>query len=59
MPKYRNTINRALDYIVRNTEGLNDIYSLALAAYALHLAKHTTKDYALQTFDAKATTDGK
>ncbi|XP_058816280.1 thioester-containing protein 1 allele R1-like, partial [Topomyia yanbarensis] len=58
IPKYKNVINKALDYIVRNTEGLDDNYSMALAAYALQLADHSAKDYTLSLLDTKATTDG-
>ncbi|XP_055540110.1 thioester-containing protein 1 allele R1-like isoform X6 [Wyeomyia smithii] len=58
IPKYQNTINKALDYIVRNTEGLDDNYSLALAAYALQLADHSSKGYILSKLDTKATMDG-
>ncbi|XP_053692791.1 thioester-containing protein 1 allele R1-like isoform X3 [Sabethes cyaneus] len=58
IPKYKNTINKALDYIVRNTEGLDENYSLALAAYALQLADHSAKDFTLSKLDTKATTDG-
>ncbi|XP_055641122.1 thioester-containing protein 1 allele R1-like isoform X6 [Toxorhynchites rutilus septentrionalis] len=58
IPKYRNVIDKALDYIVRNTEGLEDNYALALAAYALLLAEHSSKDYILAQLDTKATTEG-
>ncbi|XP_055599427.1 thioester-containing protein 1 allele R1-like isoform X10 [Uranotaenia lowii] len=56
--KYNNVINKALDYIVRNTDGLEDTYALAIAAYALQLAKHSAKDFTLSQLDTKATTDG-
>ncbi|XP_062547428.1 thioester-containing protein 1 allele R1-like isoform X8 [Armigeres subalbatus] len=57
IPKYTNVINKALDYIVRNTQGLDDTYALAIAAYALQLADHSAKDYTLSTLDTKASTD--
>ncbi|KXJ75385.1 hypothetical protein RP20_CCG011856 [Aedes albopictus] len=57
IPKYTNVINKALDYIVRNTDGLDDNYALAIAAYALQLADHSAKDYTLSQLDTKATTD--
>ncbi|XP_021702197.1 CD109 antigen isoform X6 [Aedes aegypti] len=57
IPKYTNVINKALDYIVRNTEGLDDNYALAIAAYALQLADHSAKDFTLSQLDTKATTD--
>ncbi|XP_058450670.1 thioester-containing protein 1 allele R1-like isoform X2 [Malaya genurostris] len=58
VPKYKNVIGKALDYIARNVDGLDDNYSLAIAAYALRLADHSSKDYTLAQLDAKATVDG-
>lgn len=55
---YRNVINKAVDYIVRNIEGKEDLYSLAIASYALQLAGHSSKNYILQTFDSRATLQG-
>ncbi|XP_052864269.1 uncharacterized protein LOC128270884 [Anopheles cruzii] len=55
--KYKNTINKAIDYVYRNTESLDDTYALALAAYALQLADHSSKGYILSKLDTKATTD--
>lgn len=52
--EYRNTINKALDYIVRNFNQLEDNYSLAIATYALQLAKHGSKDAFLAKLDSKA-----
>lgn len=57
VPQYKNTISKALEYIVRNLEGLDDTYALALAAYALQLANHNNKDYVLTRLESKATTD--
>lgn len=48
-----------MDYIIRNIEHLDDVYSLALAAYALQLAEHNSKDFILQNLDSRATTEGK
>lgn len=56
--KYQNVINKAVDYVVRNLEGNDDLYALALASYALQLAKHNSKNYILQTFDAQAIRKG-
>ncbi|XP_040171457.1 CD109 antigen-like isoform X4 [Anopheles arabiensis] len=55
--KYKNTINKAIDYVYRNTESLDDTYALALAAYALQLADHSSKGLILSKLDTKATTD--
>ncbi|XP_011863302.1 PREDICTED: CD109 antigen-like isoform X2 [Vollenhovia emeryi] len=54
--KYRNTINKAVDYIVRNMEGLNDTYALSLCAYALNLAKHPYETSAFNLLESKTTT---
>ncbi|XP_077268198.1 thioester-containing protein 1 allele S3 isoform X2 [Temnothorax americanus] len=54
--KYRNTINKAVDYIIRNMEGLNDTYALSLCAYALHLAKHPYETSAFNFLESKAMT---
>lgn len=47
-----------MDYVVRNLEGNDDIYSQALAAYALQLANHNSKNYILQTLDSRASRKG-
>ncbi|GAB1860997.1 CD109 antigen [Camponotus japonicus] len=52
--KYRNTINKAVDYIVRNMEGLNDTYALSLCAYALNLAKHPYETSAFNFLESMA-----
>lgn len=52
--KYQNTINKALDYIVRNFNVLEDSYSLAIASYALQLAKHSSRDSFLSKLDTKS-----
>uniref|UniRef100_A0A6B2E4V8 CD109 antigen n=1 Tax=Phlebotomus kandelakii TaxID=1109342 RepID=A0A6B2E4V8_9DIPT len=57
VPKHQNTINKALDYVARNLEGLDDIYALALASYALHIAQHSSKSNALALMEAKATSE--
>ncbi|GFG28314.1 hypothetical protein Cfor_11328, partial [Coptotermes formosanus] len=56
---YHNTINKALDYIVRNLEGLDDVYALAVSSYALTLAQHSAKDAVFNLFESKARTSGK
>ena len=54
--KYRNTINKGVEYIVRNIEGLDDLYALSLSTYVLNLARHQYEDVAFGRLDAKATT---
>ena len=53
--KYKDTIKKALDYIVKNIEELNDdIYALAIVSYALQLAGHEKKDELLAKLNSKA-----
>lgn len=56
---YNNVINKAIDYVVRNLEAGDDTYSLAVASYALQLANHNSKEYILQTLDARSIRKGK
>lgn len=56
-PQHSNAISKSLEYIVRHLEDLEDPYALALAAYALQLANHNSKDLALNRLEAKATSD--
>lgn len=55
---YQNVINKAIDYVARNLEGNHDVYSLAVASYALQLANHNSKTYILQTLDLKSKRKG-
>ncbi|XP_037050047.1 CD109 antigen-like [Bradysia coprophila] len=55
---YRDTISRALEYIIKNLEGVDDAYSLAVASYATQLAKDQTRTALLQKLDASAKTNG-
>ncbi|PSN57619.1 hypothetical protein C0J52_00529 [Blattella germanica] len=55
---YRNTINKALDYIVKNLDGVDDIYALALSSYALNLAQHARKDVVFNMFETKSQSSG-
>lgn len=51
---YRGTVNRALDYIVRNFNQLDDNYSLAIASYALQLSRHGSREAFFSKLDSKA-----
>lgn len=55
----RNSINKATDYIVKNFDGLDDIYAIVLSTYALHLAQHPAKDNAFNVLESKAKTTSK
>ncbi|XP_076245134.1 thioester-containing protein 1 allele R1 isoform X2 [Calliopsis andreniformis] len=52
--KYRNTINKGIDYIVRNMNELDDTYALSICTYALNLAKHPFEDTAFNLLESKA-----
>lgn len=57
-PLFRNTINKAIDYLVRNLPGVEDPYALAICSYALHLAQHPEKNIAFNLLELKANTMG-
>lgn len=53
--KHRNTVNKAVDYLVRNLNEINDNYPLALSAYSLQMARHSARDAFFTKLDQKAT----
>ncbi|XP_037047883.1 CD109 antigen-like [Bradysia coprophila] len=55
---YRDTISRALEYIITNLESVDDTYSLAVAAYATQLANDQTRTALFQKLDASAKING-
>lgn len=58
-PLYRNTINKGIDYIVRNLNGLEDPYAIAICAYTLQLAQHPVADIVFNLLEAAAKTTSK
>lgn len=52
--KNRNSINKAVDYLVRNINEINDAYPLAISAYSLQVAKHIARDAFFTKLDGKA-----
>lgn len=58
---YQRTIDKGLGYILENINDLNDTYSLAIASYAMQLAKHPiyakTKNSLLEKLEDKSTTE--
>jgi CD109 antigen len=52
--KYKNTIDKALKFIVENIDSLDDKYSIAITSYALQLAKHELKNSLLAKLESKA-----
>lgn len=57
-PAHKNSINKGIDYIVRNLNGLDDPYAIAICSYALHLAQHPAKDIAFNLMENKAQSSG-
>lgn len=52
--KYKSTIKNAIDYIVKNKNNLSDSYSIAIATYAMALAKHEGKKFFMEKLDERA-----
>lgn len=52
--KYKSTINKAISYILKNKQELHDVYSLAIATYAMQLAKHEEKNFFMDKLDSQA-----
>lgn len=55
-PLYRNAVNKGIDYIVRNVNGLEDPYAIAICAYTLQLAQHPVADIMFNLLEAAAQT---
>lgn len=51
-------VNKATAYIVSNIEDVENLYDKAIAAYALQLADHPTKDQVLDDFFSKSKVEG-
>jgi CD109 antigen len=51
---YQATIDKALSFITQNVDSLNDTYALAIANYALQLAKNNLRDSLLSQLESKA-----
>lgn len=57
--RFRNTINKGLDYIQRQIQSRDvDTYSIAVACYALHAANHPSKDAAFEILETRAKNKG-
>lgn len=53
---HNNIINKGLDYIARNIDENENVYTIAICSYVLHLAKHTSKQNAFNLLDSKSKT---
>lgn len=56
--KHQSTIEKALNYVLMNLDGIDDDYAFAIATYAVQLAKHSSKDDLLEKLNLKAVIDG-
>ncbi|KAL3282733.1 hypothetical protein HHI36_005903 [Cryptolaemus montrouzieri] len=52
--KYKNTINKGLDYIARYIEENEETYAIALCSYVLQISRHPSKQSAFNLLDNKA-----
>lgn len=52
-------IERAIENLVKSLKGVDNLYVIGVATYALHLADHASKNEALEQFNNLAKTDGK
>lgn len=57
-PKYVETIEKATENIISGLKESNDVYALAVAAYALELVGHKKKAYVLDQLFAMSSTKG-
>lgn len=53
----RNSLNRAINYLAENFQGLedSDVYTLSLVTYAFHRASHPQRSEAMRRLNARAT----
>ncbi|XP_055375533.1 thioester-containing protein 1 allele R1 [Condylostylus longicornis] len=58
IPEHRNVISNAINYLVKSLSTTNDVYPLAISAYALSVANHNTKNLVVQRLDSLATYEG-
>ena len=54
----RNSMNKAIDYIALQWQGLEDLYELSLVTYALHKAVHPAKDQAWNVLESLSESKG-
>lgn len=51
---YQKTIDDALDFVIKNVDFIDDVYTLAIATYALQILQHKSKDLFMAKLDDKA-----
>lgn len=55
---YKNVIDQALAHISESFASTKDLYAVAVATYALHLAKHERKNEAMKHLESLAEQKG-
>lgn len=53
---HNNIVNKGLDYIARNLDEKESIYTIAICSYILQIANHPSKQTAFNLLDSKAKT---
>ncbi|KAL1124405.1 hypothetical protein AAG570_001034, partial [Ranatra chinensis] len=56
--RYNSVVNKGIEYILNNINGLDDNYAIAISTYALHLAQHPMKEVAFNLLETKSKTAG-
>ncbi|KAE8741724.1 Thioester-containing protein [Frankliniella occidentalis] len=54
--KHKDTVGKAVQYLVDNLECLDEPYAIAVTTHALHVADHPAKDKAFAMLEARAVT---
>lgn len=57
-PEYHNLINKGVNYVVREMDTSNDLYTLAIGCYLLYKGNHNAKSSFIQKLDSLATHEG-
>ena len=56
--RYGASMNKAVDFLVRQLPEINDPYALAVVTYALHLSENPARDTAFDMLQLKANSSG-
>lgn len=57
-PEYHNLINKGVNYVVREMDTSNDLYTLAIGCYLLYRGNHNAKSAFIQKLDSLAMQEG-
>ncbi|XP_037921191.1 CD109 antigen-like isoform X10 [Hermetia illucens] len=56
-PEYNSNVEKALKFIDKNTDASGEVYGLAIAAYAMNVAKTPSSEAFIEKLEKRATTD--